>query len=305
VEIGPSSVDFLVADLNGRELGRSRIPLQKKTSTPHRVCTQIGKGVRRLLRKLKHSDEELLGLAVGVPAIVNVDEGVVVAFSPLKSWTDVGLGDLLRSEFKCAVAVENDTNLAAQGEYHRGAAQGEKNFVYITIGEGVGAGIFVGGSLHRGAQWSAGEIGYLRVPNISREHPAVYKYGKLEKALGSSGILREWRTISPGRTSFKVKRAADIFDLAAAGNAQARKVLRRRAIILSDVVVDLGVILNPSLILLGGDVGNHPALLQEVQNLLKGSEFGIARVGLSALGSSAVLWGAIHTALDPAILSLL
>jgi glucokinase len=258
------------------------------------------------MRKLKHSDEQFLGLAVGVPAIVNVDAGVVVAFSPLKSWTDVGLGDLLRSEFQCAVAVENDTNLAAQGEYHRGAAQGEKNFVYITIGEGVGAGIFVGGNLHRGAQWSAGEIGYLRVPNISREHPAVYKYGKLEKALGSAGILRNWEMTShAARPSVKVKCAADIFDLAAAGNSQARKVLKQRAIILADVVVDLGVILNPSLILLGGDVGNHPALLQEVQNLLKGSEFGIARVGLSALGSSAVLWGAIHTALEPAILSLL
>jgi hypothetical protein len=52
-------------------------------------------------------------------------------------------------------------------------------------------------------------------------------------------------------------------------------------------------------------VGNHPRLLQEVEELLKGSEYPIVRVGLSALGSSAVLWGAIHTALDPALLRLL
>jgi len=107
------------------------------------------------------------------------------------------------------------------------------------------------------------------------------------------------------RTSVKVNRAADIFDLAAAGNARARRVLKQRATILADVVVDLALILNPSVILLGGEVGNHPALLQEVETLLQGSEFGVVRVGLSALGSSAVLWGAIYTALDPAILGLL
>ena len=306
VEIGPDSLDFLLADLNGRELGRSRIALERRSSTPPAVCAQIGKQVRGLLRKQKRPEDQLLGLVVGVPAIVNVDEGVVVAFSALKAWSNVSLGVMLAREVKCDVTVENDTNLAAQGEYHRGAAQGERNFVYITIGEGVGAGMFVGGTLHRGAQWSAGEIGYLRVPNISREHPAIHKHGKLEKALGSAGILKSWRASSQvERTSVKVNRAAEIFDLAAAGNARARRVLKQRATILADVVVDLALILNPSVILLGGEVGNHPALLQEVATLLKGSEFGVVRVGLSALGSSAVLWGAIYTALDPAILGLL
>ncbi len=306
VEIGPDSLDFLLADLNGKELGRSRIALERQSSTPPAVCAQIGKEVRGLLRRLKQPEDQLLGLATGVPAIVNVDKGEVVAFSALKDWSNVSLGAMLSHEFRRDVIIENDTNLAAQGEYYRGAARREKDFIYITIGEGVGAGMFVGGNLHRGSQWSAGEIGYLRVPNISREQPAIHKYGKLEKALGSSGILKSWRASSQAaRTSVKVNRAADIFDLAAAGNAQARRVLRQEATILADVVVDLALILNPSVILLGGEVGNHPALLQEVETLLKGSEIGVVRVGLGALGSSAVLWGAIYAALDPAILGLL
>ena len=68
-----------------------------------------------------------------------------------------------------------------------------KNFVFITIGEGVGAGIFVNGSIYRGSQWTAGEIGYLRVPNISREHPTIHNYGKIEKLLGAPGILKSWQ----------------------------------------------------------------------------------------------------------------
>ncbi len=212
---------------------------------------------------------------------------------------------MLGGEFKCHVVVENDTNLAAQGEYYRGAAQGEKDFVFITIGEGVGAGIFVGGSLHRGSQWSAGEIGYLRVPNISREHPTIHKYGKLEKLLGAPGILKSWRATKGPGTRPKANHAADVFDLAAAGNAQARQLLKQRATILADIVLDLALILNPSVILLGGEVGNHPLLQQEVESLLQGSEFAVVRVRLGALGSSAVLWGAICTALEPAVLGLL
>ncbi len=306
VEIGPDSLRFLLADLDGREIGKAKVSLERPSSSPSAVCDRISGIVRDLLHKQNQTEEQLLGLVVGAPAIVNVQEGIVRALSALKGWNDVPLGGMLAKEFKCNVTIENDTNLAAQGEYYRGAAQGEKNFVFITIGEGVGAGIFVNGSIYRGSQWTAGEIGYLRVPSISREHPTIHKYGKLEKLLGAPGILKSWQSNRQRSHTYpKVKCAADVFDLAAAGNAEAKRLLRQRANLLADIVLDLALILNPSVILLGGEVGNHPRLLQEVEELLKGSEFAIVRVGLSELGSSAVLWGAIYTALDPAILGLL
>jgi glucokinase len=306
VEIRPDSLRFLLADLDGREIGKARVSLERPSSSPPLVCKRISEGVRDLLGKLGQPEEELLELVVGVPAIVDVQEGVVMALSALKDWSNVPLGAMLAREFKCNVTIENDTNLAAQGEYYRGAARGEKNFVFITIGEGVGAGIFVNGSIYRGSQWTAGEIGYLRVPNISREHPTIHNYGKLEKLLGAPGILKSWQANRRGsRKHPKVSCAAEVFDLAAAGNAEAKRLLNQRATLLADIVLDLALILNPSVILLGGDVGNHPRLLQEVEVLLKGSEFAIVRVGLGALGSSAVLWGAICSALEPAVLGLL
>jgi glucokinase len=306
VEIRSDSLCFLLADLDGREIGKAGVSLERPSSSPPLVCKRIGAGVRELLDKLSQPEEQLLELVVGVPAIVNVQEGVVMALSALKDWSNVPLGALLAREFKCNVTIENDTNLAAQGEYYRGAAQGEKNFVFITIGQGVGAGIFVNGSIYRGSQWTAGEIGYLRVPNISREHPTIHNYGKLEKLLGAPGILKSWQANRRGsRKHPKVNCAADVFDLAAAGNAEAKRLLKQRATLVADIVLDLALILNPSVILLGGEVGNHPRLLQEVEVLLKGSEFAIVRVGLGALGHSAVLWGAISSALEPAVLGLL
>lgn len=306
VEIGPDFLSFLLADLDGRELRRARVALPWHSSKPAAVCAQIAREVRNLLRKEKQASDQLLGLLVGVPAIVDLKSGTVLSLSILKGWKNVPFATMLRRELKCEVMVDNDTNLAAHGEYYRGAAQGEANFVFITIGEGVGAGIFLDGRIYRGSQWSAGEIGYLRVPHISRDRPTIHGYGRLEKVLGAPGILRSWRSgRNRGRAHPKVSRATEVFDLAAAGNAQAKKILHQRATILSDVILDLALILNPNLVLLGGEVGSHARLLQEVNALLKGSEFALVRVRLGALGSSAVLWGGVCTAMESAVVSLI
>ena len=144
------------------------------------------------------------------------------------------------------------------------------------------------------------------MPNVSRENPTIRGYGRLEKMLGAPGILKSWRATGSGaRSRLKVKEAAGIFDLAAAGNAKAKRILRQKAEILADVVLDLALILNPGLILLGGDVGNHPTLLRELKQLLAGSEFGVVDIKLGELGTSATLWGAIATGLDSGIAGLL
>lgn len=306
VEITRNALRFLLADLDGRELAQSETLIAKSKSTPRQICQQIAKELWQLLRTMRLSRNRLFRLTVGVPAIVNVNEGTVLAFTALQNWNRVPLGPMLARVLNCPVLIDNDTNLAAQGEFHCGAARGENDFVFITIGEGVGAGVFLNGRIYRGSQWSAGEIGYLRVPDISREHPSIHKYGKLETALCASGILKSWRA-SRQESSFRSRaiRVADVWNLAASGNAPAKRILNQRATILADVILDLALILNPNLILLGGEVGTHPALLGELNALLKGSEFALVRVALSTLGFPAVLLGAVSVALEPAVLRLL
>ena len=152
VEITRDALRFLITDLNGRELIRSETPIERSKSTPRLICRQIAKQLWELLQRKRLIRKQLLTVTVGVPAIVNVDDGTVLAFTALRDWDRVPLGPMLARELKCTVFVDNDTNLAAQGEFHRGAAQGERDFVFVTIGEGVGAGIFLGGRIHRGSQ---------------------------------------------------------------------------------------------------------------------------------------------------------
>jgi glucokinase len=302
-EITATSVSFLLADLNGLELDRQSISLAGRKTTPDAVCVYIGEEVRRLLRKHKKKREQLLALVVGLPAITNVDDGIVLAISTLENWRSVPLRAKLQKILGCLVILENDTNLAAQGERYCGAAQEEQSFILIRIGPNVSAGIVLNGQIYHGSQWSAGEIAYLRLPNTSRKLPTIHEFGELETVLTSAGILESWHDANKKAShdeqdSAEKMDALGVLNLAQAGDARAEKIIHQRAGMVSDIIINLSLILNPGLILLAGEVGSHAILISSVQKQLQESEFGITKIGAAQLGSAAVLWGAISIALE-------
>lgn len=303
VRISAGALSFLLTDLSGDEQDTSQVSLEGRKTTPDAICVLIAEEIRRLLKKNKNTKEQLLALVVGVPAITNVDDGVVLSISTLDEWRSVPLQRLLSRHVDCLVIIENDTNLSALGEHHRGAAQCEQTFILIDIGANVSAGIVLEGKLHHGAQWSAGEIAYLRLPHILRRQPALHEFGELEAVLTGTGILKSWKDAGAKAGSASVPAesrmdAVEILNLAHTGDARARKVILHRAGIVADVIVNLSLVLNPGLILLGGQVGSHPALLSFVKKELEQSEFAIPKIAAASLGEFAVLWGAIALVLE-------
>jgi glucokinase len=303
VEISAESIGFLLTDLNGSEIGTKVFPLARQKTTPEAICGYIGEELRVLLREYRKTREQLVALVVGVPAITNVDEGNVLSISTLEGWRSVPLRSMLGKIVNCLVIIENDINLAAQGERYCGAAQAEKDFVLVHIGRNVGAGIFLGGRIHHGSQWSAGEIAYLRLPSISRRQPTIHEFGELESILTSSGILKSWSedkgklSLGEGRTKRELD-AIGILNLAQAGDARAGEIVLRRAEIVADIIINLSLVLNPGLIVLGGEVGSHPVLIDFVRKQLQGSEFAVTKIVPSSPGNKAVLWGGIALAVD-------
>jgi glucokinase len=301
VEVTSRNISFLLTDLNGSELDRMEVSLARKKTTPEAICGLIGEELKGLLRKQMKSRDKLLALGVGVPAITNVDEGNVLLISTLEGWHSVPLRAMLSKIAGCPVIVENDTNLAAQGEHFRGSAQGLKDFAFISIGANVGAGIFLDGRIHHGAEWSAGEIAYLRLPSISRRQLTIHEFGELESVLTSRGILKSWSEAqsksSRGSNNAGVD-ALDVLNLAQEGDGCAVKIVRQHSEIVADIIVNLSLILNPGLIVLGGEIGSHPVLIDFVQKQLEGGEFAVTKIASSPPGQRAVLWGCISLALE-------
>jgi glucokinase len=309
VQISAHTLFFLLTDLSGEELDTAQVSLHGRKTDPEAICGLIVEELRQLFKKHKKAREQLLALVVGVPAITNVEEGIVLSVSTLENWRSVPLRRMLSKHVDCRIIIENDTNLAALGERHRGAARTEATFVLIDIGANVSAGIVLDGKVHHGAQWSAGEIAYFRLPRILRKQPALHEFGELESVLTSSGLLKSWhdataksrRTLTPAADDMD---ASGVLNLAQDGDPLARKLIVSRAAIVADVIVNLSLVLNPGLILLGGKVGSNPVLLSFVNKELENSEFAIPKIAAASLGDFAVLWGAIALALE-AIPSLL
>jgi glucokinase len=307
MEITAQGLSFLLTDLNGSELDRLDVSFGRRKTTPEAICSLVGEELRALLRRHKKRRDKLLALVVGVPAITNVDEGNVLSISTLEGWRSVPLRSMLGKIAGCMIIVENDTNLAAQGEHFRGSAQSYNDFIFINIGANVGAGIFLGGRIHHGARWSAGEIGYLRLPSTSRRQLTIHEFGELETVLRAPGILKSWSDArnksshTPERTHGN---ALAILDLAQAGEGRAVKIVRQRSEIVADIIVNLSLILNPGLIVLGGEIGSHPVMIDFVQKQLEGGEFAATTIASSSPDQRSVLWGGIALALEalPSIL---
>uniref|UniRef100_A0AB33JBV4 ROK family protein n=1 Tax=Prevotella sp. GTC17260 TaxID=3236796 RepID=A0AB33JBV4_9BACT len=106
-------------------------------------------------------DETVERIGVGVPSVVDYQSGTVFDVQNIPSWREVHLKALMEARYHIPVSVDNDVNCYVLGEKHFGAAAAYDHFVGITLGTGVGAGIFIGGHLYRGHNTGAGEIGCL------------------------------------------------------------------------------------------------------------------------------------------------
>ncbi|CAN5513582.1 ROK family protein [soil metagenome] len=301
-DIGGTRVRMMLADLGGNVITQWSVMLGDKQKTPEGVCSLVVEGLKTMCRQSGTPLRKVMHLTAGAPGITNVDTGVVLSAPNLEDWDDVPLRTLLERESGIPCFVDNDTNLAALGEYWRGAARGIENFIFIALGTGVGAGIFMHGQLHRGSHWSAGEIGYFGVSGKKRTPMKVRELGQLEQVIGGKGIEEEWqRAVQRSETAGSHEphdlKASQIFDLAAEGDRAASEVVRYTAGILADAIADISLLLNPEVVVLGGGVGSHPELCRATEKLVQRHEFAQPMLRSSSLGTQAQLHGAVSVSL--------
>lgn len=297
IDIGGSSVRLALADLNGTIVGRWKAVL-KADRSPKAVTEMVGAAVTQLLRQHKIPAKKVLEVVAGAPGITDVTGGRVLSAPNLTDWHNVPFRDLLEREIRIPTRIENDVNLGALGESWQGAARGTANFVFLAVGTGVGAGIVLNNLLHHGTTWSAGEVGYMLLPGLSGDAPAADHLGALESAVGGRSIERAWSEQTGLPDNLKTVKATEIFDRANAGDQRAYTLMARVAEQLAMAITNLSLVLDLSLVVLGGGVGNHPALLEAIRRKLDRNEFARPQLVMSSLGGEAQIYGAVWLALQ-------
>ncbi|HEX9028268.1 MAG TPA: ROK family transcriptional regulator, partial [Anaerolineales bacterium] len=159
VDIGATSLDLAVADLDGHFLQRHGEPADV-LDPPEMLLGRASARALEMVIQAGGSVDQVLGIGVGVCGPVEFSRGVLVAPPLMPAWENYPIREFLQKTFPSAhVMVDNDANMMALGELSAGAGVKEENFIYVKIGTGIGAGIVSGGKVHRGSSGSAGDIG--------------------------------------------------------------------------------------------------------------------------------------------------
>lgn len=212
VKVVADHVAFVEVGIDGSVSRSASEPFDASAST---VLADLAVLLRRFISG--GSQLPLLGVGVGVPGTVD-RQGSGVVDSTQLGWNQVPIGPALRREFNLPVLVENNVNALAMAERLYGTGRQHENFLVVTIGTGVGAGVVVEGAVLRGARGGAGEIGHIPVV----ENGVLCQcgnHGCLEALVGESALVRaarEQKIIGSHAGIVALRAAADAGDQAAA-----------------------------------------------------------------------------------------
>ncbi|MEV4512454.1 ROK family transcriptional regulator [Dactylosporangium sp. NPDC049525] len=291
VEAGPQHVVAGVADITGKIVGRTDVsigegddPVKVVHAAVVEAAGEAGAPIDRIRR-----------IVLGTPGLVDPKSGEITFAWDLPRWHR-GLLTALREDLGRPVAFENDVNLAAIAEQHSGAALGAKDFVLVWLDRGVGTAVVLGGRLHRGSVGAAGEIGYLPVAGtqVSRDASRRAKSGfrMLTDAAAVKAVAKTH--------GFKASGAGEAIRAAIAAGTAGSPFLDELARRISLGVASVGLVLDPELVVLAGEIGQAGGadLAQRVQHEVAAIAVVSPRVVATEVSSEPVLNGAILTGLD-------
>jgi glucokinase len=200
--------------------------------------------------------DEAAAVGIGLPGLVDSVNGYVHELTNVPGWCDVPLRMKLRERSGLPVAIENDANAMAWGEWRYGAARNGRHVVCVTLGTGVGGALILDGRLYRGAQLGAGEIGHMSIDLHGRPGP-YGNDGGLEEYVGNQQIAERAQALY---RDGKIEKTLDectpfrLSEAARAGDAIARRVWEEVGLEIGAALASVVWILNPDTIVIGGGV---------------------------------------------------
>ncbi|MFC0187345.1 ROK family protein [Fictibacillus aquaticus] len=287
-DIGGTNVETALCRLNGDMITSTEFSTQDHIKTG--IVEELCRSVNKMLDEQGVSISQVACAGIGVPGLVNVNEGIVYNAPNLK-WKNYHIKEAVERELNIPAYIENDVNAGLLGEAAFGAARGKKDVVLIMIGTSIGAGFMMDGKLYRGSSWGAGEIGYMISDYESADKgftPIREEYGFLSSKMGGYAIAK----LYSDRSGKNVK-TDEVFRLANNGDELAASIIKDGILHLGMAVTNIVSMLNPEVLLFGGGVSqNGGQFIQKIHEIVKNNVPFPVELGISSLGDQSVLYGA-------------
>ncbi|MGI6083180.1 MAG: ROK family protein [Limnochordia bacterium] len=309
VDVGGTTFSVALVDRQGKILFLDEAETLAEQGA-EAVVERIIASIRRLLDKAEVGPEGLAGIGMGIPGLHDRERGVVIT-SPNLKWENVPIRDRVRSVIDTNFYMDGDVRVAAIGERYFGAAADCDNFIFVTLGTGIGSGIFIDGRLYRGPNGYAGEVGHQTIVEAG-PRCGCGNYGCVEALAGNKGIIERARQAlqdedAPllmqeiGGDLSRITPAA-LYRAAVAGCSLSRRVLADTGRYVGTAMANLVNVLNPQRIIIGGGVAQAgDMILGPLRDTIKERAMGpnaeTVEVVPAGLGNKAGMLGAASMAL--------
>lgn len=304
VDIGGTTVKMGLLETTGEILDKWEI-VTKTENEGQAILSDIAASILAKTKERGINKDDIVGIGVGVPAPVTED-GVVNGSANL-GWTYKEVKRELEELTGITSVIGNDANVAALGEMWKGGGSGEKNMVMITLGTGVGGGVIINGKVITGEHGAGGEVGHICVNYNEPDTCGCGNHGCLEQYASATGIVRLAKKKLAAESRETVLHnesvsAKDVFDAVKAGDQVAIEIAEEFGQYLASGLVNLAVIADPAVFVIGGGVSKAgEVLLPFIQKPYKEKAFFSnkeIRFTLATLGNDAGICGAAKMVLD-------
>jgi len=266
VDLGGTNVRAALIARDGTIAQQARRPsLQDQPAAA--TLGQIVEACREVIGEEDVAPEQVLGVGIGLPGIMDSDTGICFWSPNFAQWKDVPIGPTVAGALGRPAFILNDAKCAALGELVYGAGKGVRNLVMITLGTGIGGAFVVDGRLLIGPNGSIGEVGHHTVDPHGRRcgcgnfgcweamcaRDAIIECAERKLQAGQESTLRD--TPRGHLTPDRISRAA------AAGDALALQVLDEIGFYIGVGVTNLINMLNPERFVIGGGIAQAGELL--------------------------------------------
>ncbi|MEV6331099.1 ROK family transcriptional regulator [Streptomyces sp. NPDC051909] len=254
VDFGHTHLRVAVGNLAHQVLAEEAEPLDVDASSAEGF-DRAEQLVSRLIATTGIGRDKVVGVGLGVPGPIDVSSGLLGSTSILPGWSGINPADELSARLGVPVHVDNDANLGALGELVWGSGRGVKDLAYIKVASGVGAGLVIDGRVYRGPGGTAGEIGHI---TLDESGPVC--------RCGNRGCLETFTAARYVLPLLQSSHGADltmerVVQLAREGDPGCRRVIADVGRHIGSGVANLCNLLNPSRVILGGDLAEAGELV--------------------------------------------
>ncbi len=302
VELGATHVSAVLTDLRASVRAFRETPVAVRDE-PEQALATARELIDEVLASERVPRKRVVGIGVAVPSPVHPQRPGKLSPLILPAWRDHDVQASLAADFDRPVFVDNDANLGALSERYWGAGAGGEDLAYIKVATGIGSGHIINGALYRGAGGTAGEIGHIAIDPNGPVCVCGLR-GCLATLIGAEALRAKARTRWGKRK--RNPTVADIVSGVRAGDAVARELIDEVGHYLGIAVAGLLNLLNPSVVVLGGEITSAGDLLLDplrasIKARALSTSVAETRIVASWLGERSIAVGAATMVLEAAL----